>query len=172
MKKIIMSGVCVLLLSGCTPGIVNGNDHKTEYQARERCASDARVQNGSWAGYFSTADFKVTKLSNGDWQCHQVFGDELAKQKEDSTDAYKADEEGLTLSEYRKKVALQNEKERQKTINFYAAKEELYESYRKDGKVHVDSYRLSDGSIKTISIHGNKRCESHTTATTSVLNCN
>lgn len=172
MKKISALGICALLLSGCVaPGTVEGKYYKTEYQARDRCAKDTWFT-GEYDLYLDASYFKVTKLSNGDWLCHRVFGDELEKQKEDSTDAYKANKKGLTLNEYRKKEASEKEKEKKKAIDFYAAKEELYESYRKDGKVHVDSYRLSDGSIKTISIHGNKRCESYTTTTTSTLNCN
>lgn len=176
MKKITVLGACILFLSGCTSGVVDGHRYKTEFRAREGCVIDdqrARVLSGEkYADFLSPSHFKVTKLSDGNWQCRRATEGEYGKQREDQEDEKMADRLGITLIEYRKRESLKEEKRQQAILNHALAQERLYESYRKDGKMHVETYRYLDGSIKTISIHGNKRCESYTNATTSTFYCN
>lgn len=56
--------------------------------------------------------------------------------------------------------------------NFYLAKEKLYEIYKRDGKLHTDTYADPDGTIHSTSIHGESRCDSVSGSTGSTLTCN
>lgn len=149
----------VLFLNGCIPrGMVDGEKYTTEYRAREKCALDFEVRN-KFHQFASASNFKVVRVDGGNYKCIQVFGDELKRQQMDSNDEYEADRSGLTLSQYRDKKESDYESLKKAYINYYQAKERVYEEYRKDGKLHTDISSGPDGVIRATSIQGNARCD-------------
>lgn len=170
-RKFIFIGIGCLLLSSCAQqpqGTVNGS-YETEYKARAACARAAA--SGTYEVYLPY-DFKVQRHPEGYWQCIQVYGSELEQQKKDSYDETLADRDGLTLSEYRKNKADSMKRIEQSYKDLFLEKERLYESYRKDGKLHTDTYTLPDGSVKSVTIQGDKRCESYVDASGASSSCN
>ncbi|EOU2745854.1 hypothetical protein ACNUYN_004311 [Escherichia coli] len=170
MRKLIFIGIGCLLLSGCArqpQGTVSGS-YETEYKARVECARAAA--SGTYEVYLPY-DFKVHRHTAGYWQCIQVYGSELEQQKKDSYDEMLADRDGLTLSEYRKNKADSMKRIEQAYKDLFMAKERLYEDYRKDGKLHTDTYTLPDGSVRSVTIQGDKRCESYVDASGSSSSC-
>ncbi|MBJ9137944.1 hypothetical protein [Citrobacter farmeri] len=157
--KIIILAAGILSLTGCiSQGMVDGKKYTTEYRARERCAIDFEVRD-NYHELVSASNFKVSKVDGGNWKCRKVFGDELKKQQLDSNDEYEADRSGLSLSQYRDKKKNDYESLKNAYINYYTAKERVYEEYRKDGKLHTDVSSGPDGVIRATSIQGNARCE-------------
>ena len=167
----MLIGLACLSLSGCiAPGAVDGA-YETEYQARGGCAFNAMKASG-WSETYTNANFKVQKRPDGDWQCIQVFGELLEQQRKDSYDESQANIHGLSLAEYRKQKADNMKSIEQSYKDLFMAKERLYESYRKDGKLHTDTYSLPDGSVKAVTIQGGQRCESYVDAQGATSSCN
>lgn len=168
-KLLLLAATC-LLLNGCVaPGAVSGA-YETEYQARGKCAYDASKLSG-WKESFTAANFKAQRRPDGDWQCIQVYGSVLDQQIKDSRDEYYANIDGVSLETYKQRKADSMKRIEQAYKDLFMAKERLYEDYRKDGKLHTDTYTLPDGSVRSVTIQGDKRCESYVDASGSSSSC-
>lgn len=153
-----MKKICVLFLTfflgGCQSIVsTTGVDYKYENHAYIRSTSNVNEATEK-AGFIC--------LSNGDYSFavkHRVRASYLKRDGEALVfNCYLVSKEQIIIEEKNKKEADMKAAE-EAYKNLYTAKERLYESYRKDGKLHTDTYTEPDGTIRSTTIHGNSRCD-------------
>ncbi|MBD8168631.1 hypothetical protein [Erwinia persicina] len=167
MKKNLIISATVALLTGCQSIVAtSGKDYKYENHAYVRSTTDV---------------VSAQKIASS--VCHQDSG--VKSSEADLIRAnYSGKKDGALIYtcflKSRSSAMLEEKAEKDRQIQqaeaaykeYYMAKERLYLQYKKDGKVHTDVTTEPDGSLHSITIHGDVRCDASADQYGATSSCN